>query len=77
VEAAFVMPVGVSPASEVAFILSSSKHEAMKLKPRKSSCAFALGGTPGESVIEMIMIITPKILTNTFLANYYFVCEAF
>lgn len=33
----------------VAFILSSSKQEAMKLKPRKSSCAFALGGTPGES----------------------------
>lgn len=34
----------------VVFILSSSKQEAMKLKPRNSSCAFALGGTPGESI---------------------------
>ena len=32
-----------------AFILSSRRHEATKLNPRKSSCAFALGGTPGES----------------------------
>lgn len=28
---------------------SSSRHGATKLKPRNSSCAFALGGMPGES----------------------------
>jgi hypothetical protein len=34
----------------VVFILSSRRQEAMKLKPRNSSWALALGGTPGESV---------------------------
>lgn len=40
-----------------AFILSSSRHEAIKLKPRKSSWAFALGGTPGESKNQTPQVI--------------------
>lgn len=41
--------------SERLLSCSSSRHGATKLKPLNSSCAVALGGTPGESVDKYLM----------------------